>query len=71
MPKYEDRLEQVNKRIQFALEHPGLSNWLKNTVSAALERDPIDVLNDLEIINTTLKTRYELLAAAGIRQPTF
>jgi hypothetical protein len=61
MSNYERHFEQANKRIQFVLDHPGLSPWLKEAVSSALERDPVEVLNDLEIINVTLKYRCELL----------
>lgn len=45
------------------LGHPGMSAWLKTALSDALHRDPISVLNDLEILNLILRNRSEMLIA--------
>jgi hypothetical protein len=34
-----------------------MSPWLKEALTTARDRDPIDVLNDLEILNHLLRTR--------------
>lgn len=52
---------EVDAHIAFILEHPGMSDWLKNALRDALPRDPIAVLNDLEILNLVLRNRSEAL----------
>lgn len=44
-------------QIAFVLSHPGMSAWLKRALSEALSCDPIEVLNDLEILNLILRSR--------------
>ena len=41
-----------------------VSVWLKETLVSALKRDPVAVLNDLEILNVTLKRLCEVAAEA-------
>lgn len=50
-------LTRNNQQIDWVLSHPGMSPWLKEALTAARDRDPIDVLNDLEILNYLLQTR--------------
>ena len=53
----------VEEQLSFVMAHPGMSAWLKNALSSALERHPIEVLNDLEILNLILRNRSNLLIA--------
>lgn len=53
----------IEEQISFVLGHPRMSVWLKSALSDALHRDPISVLNDLEILNLILRNRSELLIA--------
>jgi hypothetical protein len=53
----------VEEQLSFVMVHPGMSAWLKNALSSALERHPIEVLNDLEILNLILRNRSNLLIA--------
>ncbi len=48
-------VDDCERRISWVLAHPGMSTWLKQSISTALERDPIDVRNDLEILDATLR----------------
>lgn len=50
-------LQMAEERIDWILSHPDSSGWLKNTLRTARDRNPIDVLNDLEIANTLIKSR--------------
>jgi hypothetical protein len=61
-------LEQVEERIAWVLSHQGMSPWLKTTLEAALTRDPIDVINDLEILHFLLRQRCKLLVDATMRE---
>ncbi len=54
---------EIEEQIAFVLAHPGMSAWLKNALGDALSRDPICVLNDLEILNQILRNRSALLIA--------
>jgi len=38
-----------------------MSEWLKHTLRTARERDPIDVLNELEVLNALLRLRCQAL----------
>lgn len=53
----------MEEQISFVLAHLGTSAWLKTALSDALHRDPISVLNDLEILNLILHNRSEILIA--------
>jgi hypothetical protein len=43
-----------------------MSLWLKGTLRAAPERYPVDILNDLEILNYLLRARSDALIRASI-----
>ena len=53
----------VEEQLSFVMAHPGMSEWLKNALRSALERDPIEVFNDLEILNLILRNRSHMLIA--------
>jgi len=55
----------VEEQLFFVMAHPGMSKWLKNAMSSALERHPVEVLNDLEILNLILRNRSHLVIAAN------
>lgn len=57
----DDGLDAIDKQISFVLDHPGMSAWLKCALRGALPRDPIVVLNDLEILNLILRRRSAVL----------
>lgn len=54
-----DVLDIAQYRISWVLDHPGMSEWLKEAVRTALDHDPVAVLNDLEMLNTLLRLRAE------------
>lgn len=37
------------------LEDPASSNWLRSSIRSALERDPVDALNDAIVLATLLE----------------
>ena len=53
----------IEEQISFVLGHPGMSAWLKSALRDALHRDPLSVMNDLEILNLILRNRSKLLIA--------
>jgi hypothetical protein len=40
------------------LADPGLSNWLKDAIKTAYERDPVDALHDVRRLLKMLGERY-------------
>lgn len=54
-----EHLKEAERRIDWVLAHPAMSDWLKNTLRGARERDPVAVLNDLEMLNHLLRPRAE------------
>ena len=61
------RLEAVEARIDWVLARPGTSAWLKEGLRAARRRDPVAVLNDLELLDTLLRPRSEALIDRAVR----
>lgn len=59
MPPPDDTLTTNDQRIAWILAHPGTSPWLKDALRAARARDPVEVLNELEILNLLLRTECE------------
>ncbi len=59
MPPPDDALTTNDQRITWILAHPGTSAWLKDALRGARERDPGEVLNELEILNLLLRTDCE------------
>lgn len=57
--KLDDDLMGSDEQIDLVLSHPAMSPWLKNTLATARDRDPVDVLNDLEILDYMLRTRSD------------
>ena len=48
------------------LNNPSVSFWLKDALTTALNRDPVDALNDAELLTEALKNHVEeVLNEAG------
>lgn len=62
-----ERLAAADDRIKWALANPRTSEWLKDALRAAISRDPLDVLNELEMLNILLKPRCQILAGPSER----
>ncbi len=45
--------------IRQILNGPGTSHWLKNALMAALDRDPVDAVNDAELLAMVLGHRAD------------
>lgn len=52
--------DTVEAYVRFALDHSGMSRWLKDALTGAMERDAIAVLNDLEILCVITRLRVGL-----------
>ena len=59
MPPPDDALKTNDQRIAWILAHPRTSAWLKDALRAARERDPVEVLNEVEILTLLLRTECE------------
>jgi hypothetical protein len=55
VPPPDDALKTNEQRIAWVLAHPGTSAWLKDALRGARERDPVEVLNELEILTLLLR----------------
>lgn len=49
--------------IRQILNGPGTSNWMKVALSTALNRDPVDAVNDAELLAIVLRHRAEQISA--------
>lgn len=68
MPPPDDALKTNDQRIAWILAHPGTSAWLKDALRAARARDPVELLNELEILNLLLRADCEArIALASCR----
>ena len=55
----EEYLKEAEDRIDWVLAHPGMSDWLKQALKDARDRDPLDLLDDLEMLDQLLRRRAE------------
>lgn len=55
----EEYLQEAEDRIDWVLSHPGMSDWLKQALRDARDRDPLDLLDDLEMLDQLLRRRAE------------
>jgi hypothetical protein len=53
-------MQDPDAQIAWVLAHPAINPWLKQALSTALDRDPVQMLNDLEILRTILARRAEI-----------
>lgn len=44
----------TERRVALALMHPAFSEWLKQALRSALDRDPVVLANDLELLQHLL-----------------
>ena len=54
--------------IRQILAGPGTSNWMKVALSTAINRDPVDALNDAELLAIVLRLRAEQVRAAALAE---
>ena len=50
-----DAIQVAEHRIAWVLAHPDMSPWLQETLRTARERDPVAVMNDLELLDALLR----------------
>lgn len=55
------RLSVADERIDWVMSHPGMSEWLKSALRSSRSRNPVDTLNDLEIMAALLRERSQAL----------
>ena len=55
----EIKLAVVDARISWVLEHPHMSDWLKQALRTADGLDPIDLQNDIEMLKYLVMTRSQ------------
>lgn len=55
MTKADDAPQTNDERIAWVLAHPWMSPWLKAALEGARKCHPIEVQNDLEILNLLLR----------------
>ncbi|MTW19248.1 hypothetical protein GJ689_23920 [Rhodoplanes serenus] len=48
-------------RFQWVLDHPRASPWFKEALRTALVGDPIQVLNEVEMLRELLRSRSETM----------
>lgn len=67
-------LLDAERHIREALLHPAFSDWLKQALRSALERDPVALANDLELLGHLLRpwaaahmaSAHEVQLASGV-----
>lgn len=56
MTNADDAPQTNDERIAWVLAHPGMNQWLKAAIEDARKCHPIEIQNDLEILNLLLRT---------------
>lgn len=54
-------------QVEQVLASPATSTWLRNALTEALQRDPIDAANDAEALSELLSARCEDLLQKAAR----
>ena len=65
---WNNELVDVEEHIEYLLQHPGLSEWLKSALRHSLKLNPGTVLNDLSMLNLVLTRRSEALLMIAIKK---
>lgn len=53
--------KEIENEILGIVNNPANSFWLRTNVLRAIERDPVDALNDAEVLHDILKRRFSKL----------
>lgn len=56
--------------IRAILREPGTSSWMKVALTTALERDPVDAVNDAELLAIVLRHRAEVIQSEALAAVT-
>ena len=64
----DDDLRRAEERIAWVLASPGMSPWLKDALRTARARDPVALLNDLEIMCLLLRARSQAIIDQGLHR---
>jgi len=51
----EASVRQAEQNVAWILAHPAFSDWLKETLRSAMTCDPLQVANDLELLNHVVR----------------
>jgi acyl-CoA hydrolase len=51
----EASVHHAEQNVAWILAHPAFSDWLKETLRSALTYDPLQVANDLELLNHVVR----------------
>jgi hypothetical protein len=51
--------------VDKVLNDPSVSYWLKNALTTALNNDPVDAVNDAELLLAALKKNLEAVFEVG------
>ncbi|NDV89500.1 hypothetical protein GTW51_22935 [Aurantimonas aggregata] len=63
-----DAVSEDERQIAWVLAHPGMSDWLKDALKSAADRDPVHLLNDLEILGLLLRRKSQAIIDEQLRQ---
>ncbi len=53
------------RAVEMVIDDPAASFWLQEAVRASITRDPVDALNDVEILHVLIREHVELTAIEG------
>ena len=67
MTKADDAPQTNDERIAWVLAHPRMSTWLKAALEGARKCHPVEVQNDLEILNLLLRAYVAEGLGANVR----
>jgi hypothetical protein len=62
-----EELREAEQRIEWVLADPNMSAWLKSALGTAHDRDPVHLLNDLEILCLLLRSKSQAVIDQELR----
>ncbi|MDR7257538.1 hypothetical protein J2X47_001709 [Sphingomonas sp. BE270] len=64
-----NELREAERQIEWVLAHPRMSPWLKDALRSAIDQDPIQIMNDLEVLRHVLSARCEASVRLYLEAP--
>lgn len=54
--------DPMHATVAELLDDPATSHWLRTTLIGALRRDPVQVLNEIDVLRAIIKARADAIA---------
>ncbi|MDT7952516.1 MAG: hypothetical protein RQ966_13515 [Acetobacteraceae bacterium] len=61
--------KEHDDQIAWLLAHPGVSDWLKAALRSGTACNPVELMNDIDLLSFVLRRRAQAVIATVLPQP--